>query len=313
MINDKLKILVVCSRKRNYLEGGVAPFIKEQVQSMLDFGYLFEYFLIQRKGMIGYLTELKSLKNKINDFQPNIIHAHYGLSGLLANLQRKIPVVTTYHGSDINKKSNRNFSRLSILLSKWNIFVSERQVKKINIKSKYSVIPCGADTSVFIPKDKNECRKKLGFDENKIHILFSKEFSQKVKNYPLAKAAVDKIENAELVELIGYSRKEVNLLMNACDVALMTSFSEGSPQFIKEAMAVNCPIVSTDVGDVRQVIDGVENCYLSKYNADDVAKKIKLCLSTNERNSKAREKILENYSLETIAEKIKVIYKQYAK
>ena len=36
------------------------------------------------------------------DFKPDIIHAHYGLSGLLANLQRSIPVVTTYHGSDIN-------------------------------------------------------------------------------------------------------------------------------------------------------------------------------------------------------------------
>ena len=307
-----MKILIVCS-KRDYLEDGIAPFIKEQVQSMLAFAYEPEYFLVHKKGIKGYLSELKSLKKKISDFQPNIIHAHYGLVGLLVNLQRKVPVVTTYHGSDINEKHNRRYSLLSTWLSKWNIFVSEKQTEKLNIKSKFSVIPCGADTNVFYPKDKTECRKQLGFDENKIYILFSKAFQLQVKNYPLAKAAVDKIENAELIELIGYFREEVNLLMNACDVALMTSFNEGSPQFIKEAMATNCPIVSTDVGDVRQVIDGVENCYISTYNADDVAEKIKLCLSAKERNSKAREKIMENYSLEKIAEKIKTIYEQNAK
>ena len=45
----------------------------------------------------------------------------------------------------------------------------------------------------------------------------------------------------------------------------MTSFTEGSPQFVKEAVACGCPVVSTDVGDVREVIAGVSNCYLSTY------------------------------------------------
>jgi hypothetical protein len=37
----------------------------------------------------------------ILSFQPDLIHAHFGLSGLFANLQFLKPVVTTFHGSDV--------------------------------------------------------------------------------------------------------------------------------------------------------------------------------------------------------------------
>lgn len=44
--------------------------------------------------------------------------------------------------------------------------------------------------------------------------------------------------------------KEVALLLNVVDATLMTSRTEGSPKFIREAMVCTCPIVSTEVGDV---------------------------------------------------------------
>ena len=48
--------------------------------------------------------------------------------------------------------------------------------------------------------------------------------------------------------------------MNACDVLLMTSLHEGSPNVVKEALACNLPIVSTDVGDVRNRIGALDGC-----------------------------------------------------
>ena len=117
--------------------------------------------------------------------------------------------------------------------------------------------------------DKEEARQKLGWDLNAKFVLFSKEFYNRAKNYPLAKAAIDEYNSrfangseAELMEFIGYSREQVLLLYNAVDCVLMTSDHEGSPQFIKEAMACNCPIVTTDVGDVTERLENLEGCYV---------------------------------------------------
>lgn len=51
---------------------------------------------------------IQSTKKK--EFQQDIVHAHFGLSGLFATLQRRIPTIITFHGSDINVKRNLIFS-----------------------------------------------------------------------------------------------------------------------------------------------------------------------------------------------------------
>ena len=118
---------------------------------------------------------------------------------------------------------------------------------------------------------------------------------------------IEKInKDIRLIELKGYSRQEVNLLMNACDVALMTSLMEGSPQFIKEAMACNCPIVSTNVGSVEEIYNNADACFLTSFNPEDVSDKLKLALEFGSKTN-GRDKIayLEN---QIIAEKIISIY-----
>ena len=134
----------------------------------------------------------------------------------------------------------------------------------------------------------------------------SKSFDVPVKNYPLAKAAVEKIENAELVELKGYSREEVALLMNGCDVALMTSFTEGSPQFVKDAIACGTPVVSTAVVDVKSVIEGIDNCLICSYEVYDVVEKIAQIIGKNNESSHD----ISNYSNAKIAIDIIDLYKQ---
>lgn len=302
-----MKVLVVCSY-RSYAQYGVAPFIYEQVEMLRRLGVEIDYYLLHKKGIGGYLKERKGLIDKINEFHPDIIHAHFGLCGLLANLQRKVPVVTTYHGSDINNSQSYRFSRWAIKLSQWNIFVSPQLVAKANPKEHYSVLPCGIDLSLLRQLDKTECRKQLGLDLNKHYVLFSKMFTDPIKNYPLAKASVDKMHNkAELLEFIGYSREQVPVLMNAVDAVIMTSLTEGSPQFIKEAMACNTPIVSVEVGDVKSVIEGTDGCYLAERNADDIASKLDKAVLYGK--TKGRDKIVV-FDQKHILEQIYNIYKK---
>jgi glycosyltransferase involved in cell wall biosynthesis len=256
-----MRILIVAS----YNRGRFAPFILEQAEALKKFGCEICFFGLQGKGIWGYLRNLPALKRKIKEFYPDIIHAHYGLSGLFANLQCSIPVVTTYHGSDINDKKAFRFSKLAMCLSKWNIFVSQKTLEIARPRKNYSLLPCGIDLSDLQLTAKNMAKQKMGLDKDKKYVLFAGAFDNGVKNAPLAQETVALLndKNVELIELKGYFRYEVTMLMCAAAAFLMTSISEGSPQVIKEAMACGCPIVSVDVGDVRERVEGVDGCYVA--------------------------------------------------
>jgi glycosyltransferase involved in cell wall biosynthesis len=250
------------------------------MQGLKTYGCEFRVCFVKGGGAKSYIKGWRDIRKAIKEHQPDLIHAHYGLCGLIANLQRKVPVVSTYHGSDINNSRVRWISKIAIRLSLMNIFVSEKLKLIVGNPHRSIVLPCGVDTSRFYPMDRYNCREKLGMDKNKTYILFSKEFADEVKNYPLAKSAVEGLNcDAELLEFYGYTREQVPLLYNAVDCGLLTSFTEGSPQFVKEAVACGCPVVSTDVGDAAEVIDGVENSYICSYETGDVVQKLQKAIA----------------------------------
>jgi len=304
-----MKLLIVCSRN----SGQIAPFILEQGEALERVGVKLEYFPIEGKGFWGYLKNRKLLLAKIKTFQPNLIHAHYGLSGLLANTQRLVPVVTTYHGSDINNARIYPFSRLNMMLAAYNIFVSEKMTPQspkgdLRKREKYALIPCGINTELFKPIEKVQAREALGLDIDKKLILFAGAFKTTVKNPDLAQASVALLPNVELLELNGYSREQVALLLNSVDVLLMTSFTEGSPQIIKEAIACNCPVVSVAVGDVLQVIDTIPGCFITSYEKNDIAQKLQQAISFG-KLTEGRKRIFElGLDGETVARKILTVY-----
>lgn len=257
-----MKVLIVASNNKDCF----APFIVEQAEALKAKGCECEFFGLKGKGRKGYLMNLSPLRQRIKDFRPDVIHAHYGLSGLLSNLQRIVPVVTTYHGSDINNRKVFPFSKIAMQLSAWNIFVSRQTMEAAKPKKNCSLFPCGIDLSEQQLTPKDEARRIMELDDSKKYVLFAGAFDNAVKNASLAKETIALLNdvNLELMELKGYSRPDVTMLMCSADAFLMTSVTEGSPQVIKEAMACGCPIVSVDVGDVRERLKGIEGCYVSQ-------------------------------------------------
>ncbi len=287
-----MRVMVVAS----FNKGRFAPFILEQADALKRAGCEISFFGLQGKGLRGYLGNLSALKQRIKKEKPDVVHAHYGLSGLLANLQRSVPVVTTYHGSDINDKKVLPFSKLAMRLSAWNIFVSRKTLGIANPKQSFSLLPCGIDLTELQLTERHKARLQMHLDVDKKYILFSGAFDNKVKNAPLAKAAVAQLDdpNVELLELKGYSRDEVTLMMCAADAFLMTSFTEGSPQVIKEAMACGCPIVSVNVGDVMERIEGIDGCFVTdSRNVEDLAELLKKAVLFKGK-TKGRETIVKN-------------------
>ena len=306
-----MRILIVA----NHNTGRFTPFIIEQVESLKRLGIEADFYGVHGKGIWGYLSNLSSLKAKIREYRPDLIHAHYGLSGLLANLQRTVPVVTTYHGSDVHALGkNLFFSKAAMWLSAYNIFVSEKlQMQSGYHGSKQCVIPCGVDTTAIFPVERSEARKRLGWDENGKYVLFAGAFDNSVKNSQLAMEATALIKDVSLMELRGYSREQVNLAMNAANCLLMTSLREGSPQVIKEAMTCGTPIVSVNVGDVKDKTSGVTGCFITSYDAHDVADGIKKALAFAGKTN-AQQRILElGLTNELIAKEILNLYKKIVK
>lgn len=304
-----MKILIVCSG--NVKEVSLQlhhAFIFEQIESVKnDYSIDYDTYFVKGKGISGYLSNLPELRKKIKAYKPDIVHAHFGLSGLLSVLQLITPVVITFHGSDLNLKAVRQLSKVAVKLAKYSIFVSHKIFKKSNASRNCTVIPCGVDLDVFYPLDKQAARIKLKMDLEKKYVLFSSGFDRTVKNPNLAFEALKKIpENYQLIELKDKSREQVNLLLNASDVLLLTSFSEGSPQVIKEAMASNCPIVATDVGDISEVISDIEGCFITSFDPADVASKIQQAIKLNKRTH-GREKI-KHFDNHIIAKKIFDVY-----
>ena len=316
-----MKILIVGNNK----PGHFAPFVEEQARALQKQGYDVVFFGVQGKGIWGYLRCLPTLMRAIQRHQPDLIHAHYGLSGLLANLQRRVPVITTYHGSDINKPNILRFSKIAMRLSAHNIFVSQRNVIlalspnsliTYRLKKRYTLLPCGVNLTDDQLLSRSEARKILVIDDDAKVVLFAGAFANAVKDAPLAQEALSFASNLSpltsnltLQELRGFSRAEVNCWMCAANCLLMTSKTEGSPQVIKEAMACGCPIVSVDVGDVAERVEGVDGCYVvHTREPKDIAEALQKALAFQGKTN-GRQRIIEmGLSNEQVAKRLIAIY-----
>ncbi len=303
-----MKVLFIAS----YNAGFYLPFITEQADALRDLGIDVEFFPVLGNGIRGYLSNRKKIIQKVHEYRPDVIHAHYGLCGVLANLQRSVPVVTTYHGSDINETSGLRFSRLSILLSAWNIFVSQKNIDIAKPSKKFTLLPCGVTFKTFKAQPQMEARKALGWLPNDKIVIFAGAFSDRMKNYPLAKEVMQLVPNATLVELKGYNREQVVHLFAAGDALLITSLSEGSPQSMKEAMACGCPIVSVDVGDVAERTAGLPGYYITSRNPQEIADALKEAIVFG--RTQGRQRLIElGMTNENIAKKLLAIYQQVLK
>jgi teichuronic acid biosynthesis glycosyltransferase TuaC len=274
-----MKILFVSSGNSKV---GISPIIQNQGDSLIREGVELEYFTIKGKDVKGYLKSIFTLREYLKNNSYDIVHAHYSLSAIVASLAGAEPLVVSLMGSDV--KANNWFKWIIYFFNyfSWSsvIVKSEDMHLSLGIR-KALIIPNGINMNKFIPIDKNIAREKINWNKSKKHILFAADPNRKEKNFLLTKMAFEMISdtNIELHYLKNVPNNMMPYYYNAADVVMLTSLWEGSPNAIKEAMACNIPIVSTDVGDVKNIIGNTSGCFITENTKEDVSIKIMKAIS----------------------------------
>jgi len=300
-------------------------FVKSQMDSIAAQGVEVEIISMDhRLGILKYAAAWWNVFTRSFDSSFDLIHAHYGYSGMISCLQWKLPVLVSFCGGDVLGNPNRKgkvqllsklFLPLSWLLSMavpGVIVKSEEMKRKLPKKNNVFIIPNGVDFEKFSPQNRKNAQKQCGLHSTRQYVLFPSNPAWIRKAYPLAREAVEILRrrgaNVELVVLNGNPHDMVPVYMNACDVMVLTSMWEGSPNVVKEAMACNVPVVTVTAGDAADVVRGCSGCYVARRTAEDVADKLARALEHTGR-TKGREHIA-HLEESIIARRIITIYRK---
>jgi len=272
-----MNILVVTTEWPRFEDDITGIHVINQIHHLEQAGIKVDVFPFRgRKNPINYWQACQAY-NRLNLRKYDIVHAHHGQAGIVALSQHLRPVVITFHGSDLQgirgKYGNVTFLGYILRLSsRWVamhadavILVSNHLANFLPRKISFEVIPSGINFKRFRPEAKLLARQALDLPAETRLVLFVGNPDRSEKRYWLAKKAVENLSECIDVRLIlahNIPNERIPRYMNACDVLLITSSTEGSPNVVKEALACNLPIISTDVGDVRQRIEHVKGCLI---------------------------------------------------
>ena len=303
-------------------------FIKAQVDSLIAEGLEVEV-IHPKLGPVplryAAATMQVFLKTLTGHF--DIVHGHYGLWCLASRMQWTTPVVSSFLGDDLlgtvnSDGSYSNKAAFVVHVSRWLsrrvdavIVKSEGMKKKALSKGNIFVIPNGVDFEVFHPMSRAQARVQLGWDPNAYYILFCNDPAIPVKKFPLAKAAVERLQArgipAELVVANGIPHFKVVQYMNASNALILPSIAEGSPNVVKEAMACNIPVVASNVGDVLQIIGHTRGCSVCAFDPEDFADGLEEALRLTEQTTGRAD--ISHLEISAVAKQVIEVYELISK
>ncbi|WP_117211476.1 glycosyltransferase [Allorhizocola rhizosphaerae] len=229
-------------------------FVKEQVEALRRIGVECDVDIVaQQHGKADYFLAAQRIGRRSAGY--DLVHVHYGMTGLAARTVKK-PKVLSLYGSDVNIPWQRRMTKLGMRGVAARIYVSENL--RVNAGDDDGhVVADGVDYTLFKPTPKEPTEEKV--------VLFGGAPDNWVKGYDVFTDVLAELRSrgVNVKELIladpTCPRSEVPRKFDAADVLLFTSRkgSEGSPSVIKEAAAMNLPVVSVNVGDAAKLLSAI--------------------------------------------------------
>jgi glycosyltransferase involved in cell wall biosynthesis len=295
--------------------------VKSQADSLAALGIENTIYEIEGwKSAGNYARAMFELPALAQRTHADLVHAHYGLSGTAAMLVPK-PLVVSFCGDDLlgrpdasgritgTRKMLTPLSRLAAMRADAVIVKSEEMRRKLGRRD-VEVIPNGVDLARFAPMPRDEARTTLGWAREGQVILFAGDKSEPRKNYGLALEVERRLRergrDVRLVPFHGKPQKELVAAMNAADVLILPSYHEGSPNVVKEAMAVNLPVVASPVGDCVERLLGVSPGAVAHLDPQSFTDAVDAVLQSG-RRSNGRDKV-KPLELSAVAQRVLAVY-----
>ena len=293
-------------------------FVKEQVESLQKIGIDCDVFYCdgQNKGFRKYITYVPSLWKRVWFGRYDIIHCHHALSAIIlwmtgAPIFKK--VVISYQNDPTREWGDKVFRFFNVFFK---AFILKNNSKHYLSYPKMHYLPNGCNQDFFKPMDMQECRKELGWDLNKKYIIYM-DSNKGVRTQKRRDRFEETLEllrlqygyDVEMVVMRNVKRELIPTYMNAADLHMISSDFEGSPNSVKECMCCNTPVVSTNVGNVYEMIGDIEGAYVvNDFTAESLAQACDKVLKSTVPFSGRDKFLAKGYGMATVAEKLKSIY-----
>jgi len=320
-----VKVLVVTNMWPSAERPHWGAFVRSQADSLAALGC--ENTLYEIRGYrssMEYFRAMSAIPQAAQACGAELVHAHYGLSGAAAARVR-LPLVVSFCGDDLLGRPDAH-GRLTFK-SRALLPVSHhaaRRADAVIVKSDemrraipgiagVDVIPNGVDLARFAPEPRASARAALGWRDAGHVLLFAADPHELRKNWPLADATRAALTarglDVRLEAVHGRPQADMVRAMNAADVLLLPSFHEGSPNVVKEAMAVGLPVVAAPVGDCAERLRNVSPSWVVERTVEAFANAAAAVLA-DQRRSNGREAIERTLSLAAVAKRVLGVYEK---
>ena len=329
-----MRVLVVTNifpSKRNPFSG---TYVAEQVNAF-DSCVSIQVVAKTHKSALGLLPFFVRSAWYCRTAKYDLIHAHYGFhSAIVPVLLAHAPVIITFHGSDALVEPQRHWMyrilQRTVVSRAAHIIAVSEQLQKALIDGldadprKVSVVPCGVDTDRFRPRPKEQIRSNLGIAQESKMALFIGRFTTE-KGVDTIRKASENLRNVEF-HFIGdgpiqwaapncrflgaLPHSEISEWVNAADVLLLPSQSEGTPVSVLEALASSIPVICTRVGACPQMIsEGVTGLFVPYGDAEALTNAIRSALFDMVFDmAQGRQFVVDKYCLEETSGKLSKLY-----
>jgi teichuronic acid biosynthesis glycosyltransferase TuaC len=309
-------------------------FVKRQVESMRVSGTRCDVLYL-RGYTSAFAYPLAAVRFLLASFgwrgRYRLVHVHAGETALAARFFVGPPMLVSYCGDDVLGDPREDgsipvVSRVRAAVVRFHAGLFRATITKSpemhnrlppRLQRRDTVLPNGVDLEVFVPLDRAEARRRLGWDETE-HVAL---FAATKPDIPRKRRELAEAACAYASERIGPVRlhvagttapDEMPLLMSAADCLLHTSSLEGSPNVVKEALTCNLPVVATRSGDIAQLLDGVDPSFLCAADAAEVGEALVRCLRAG-RRSNGRASVEKTLSADVVAARLRVLYDELAR